>query len=546
MDARMTGSRQPGHEQLAVLASVLRRSGRQDDQASMVHIVAAAVEALGPCRAEGIFLDGRWLDVVAPDQEPGPGDLPGLVLAAEGGRLELAGSPWAWAYPIPDACGTTGYLVVGAACRPTENEQVLLQILAQQAGSALGNARLRDRQRQQAAELRLASSALQRGREIHDRLTRLARRGEGQDGIALAVHELTGRPAAVEDRFGNLRAWAGADRPVPYPKNDPERREMLLRRVMAARGPLRDGERLVCVAQLAGAPVGLLAVSDPDGTAGDAERVAMEHATTVLAMEVARLQGLVETEMHLRSKLVLDLVAGADQPGILNRAQALGYDLGRPHRVIAVEGRRGQADTDALFHAVSCAAADAQVGSLLAARVRDVIVLADAEVPWERFRASVVAELHGGRCRVGVGGSCRELSDFPRSYREANLALRIQKEVRSREQVTIFDELGVYQVLGTARDTSAMERFVRQWLGALMSYDAIHGTRLVLTLSEYLERGGNYDSSARALSVHRSTLKYRLRRIREVSGHDLGLPDTQFNLQLATRAWRTLRALRDS
>jgi DNA-binding PucR family transcriptional regulator len=44
--------------------------------------------------------------------------------------------------------------------------------------------------------------------------------------------------------------------------------------------------------------------------------------------------------------------------------------------------------------------------------------------------------------------------------------------------------------------------------------------------------------------VHRSTLKYRLQRIKEISGHDLGDPDTSFNLQLATRAWRTLAALR--
>ena len=78
-----------------------------------------------------------------------------------------------------------------------------------------------------------------------------------------------------------------------------------------------------------------------------------------------------------------------------------------------------------------------------------------------------------------------------------------------------------------------------------MDYDATHGSQLVMTLSEYLDRGGNYDATARALSVHRSTLKYRLRRIREVSGYDLGVPDTQFNLQLAARAWRTMQALRD-
>ena len=66
---------------------------------------------------------------------------------------------------------------------------------------------------------------------------------------------------------------------------------------------------------------------------------------------------------------------------------------------------------------------------------------------------------------------------------------------------------------------------MREWLGALIDYDASHGAQLVMTLSEYLDCGGNYDATARALSVHRNTLKYRLRRIREVSGHDLGLPE---------------------
>jgi len=390
-----------------------------------------------------------------------------------------------------------------------------------------------------------ASRELRRMREIHDRLTGVAQRGEGQAGIAAAVHDLTGRPAAVEDRFGNLRAWAGPGRPEPYPKDDPAGREELLRGALAGPGPLRDGARLVCVARLAGVPVGVLAVADPDQTAGDADRVALEHAATVLAMEVARLQGLEEAQPRRRSQLVLDLIGGADLPGILNRAQALGYDLGRPHRVIAVEGRR-QEDIDAFARAVGRAAADTGAGSLLAPRTRDVIVLADAEVPWERFRAAVVAELHGGRCRLGVGGRCLDPADFPRSCREAGVALRLQKAVRSRELVTLFEQLGVYQVLGTAKDTAAMERFARQWLGALLDYDAIHGTQLVRTLSEYLDLGGSYDASARALSVHRSTLKYRLKRIRDVSGHDLAVPDTQFNLQLASRAWRTLQALRGS
>jgi sugar diacid utilization regulator len=373
----------------------------------------------------------------------------------------------------------------------------------------------------------------------------VALEGEGQEGIAQAVYELTGYPAAIEDRFGNLRAWAGPGRPDHYPKETPRHRDGLLRRAVKAAGPIRDGERLFSVALLGGAAVGVLVLHDPDGTAMEAERVAIEHATTVLAMELARLQTLAEAETRMRSDLVIELVEGAEGSRALNRAQALGYDLGRPHRVVVVEGCHGEEEADEFFRAVRRAVRDARVGSLLAARLRDVVVLADTEVPWDKFRAAVAGELHGADCRIGVGGRRAAVDEFPDSYREAQLALKIQQVVSGREHITLFDDLGVYKVLSTAQNSASIERFVHEWLGTLMDYDSAHGSQLVMTLSEYLECGGNYDATARVLSVHRNTLKYRLRRIREVSGHDLGLPDTLFNLQLAVRAWRTVQALRD-
>jgi sugar diacid utilization regulator len=236
-------------------------------------------------------------------------------------------------------------------------------------------------------------------------------------------------------------------------------------------------------------------------------------------MQVAHLQSMVESKARARSNLVLELVAGEDGPGMANRAQGLGYDLGRPHRVLALECESSSGDVDVFFHAVSRAATATQVGSLVATRFNDVIVLAEREAEWNRFHSSVVAEMRGSPCFVGVGGRAEEIPGFARSYREAQLALEMQKAIGGNGQVTIFDELGIYQVLGTTTDIPAIERFARAWLGALLSYDAVHGTRLVGTLAEYLDCGGSYDATAAALSVHRSTLKYRLRRIREVSGH---------------------------
>ena len=541
----------PVREQLSALRSMLVLAmllTQQDSQDDIVHYVANAVESLGSCTTEGIFLDGLWQDVRIPGRKAT--SLPAVVDAADGGPVMLADVPWSWAYSLSSRHGPAGYLVVGAPAPPTESERFLLQVLAQQTGVALANARLHGREREQAEELRLANLALVRGMEIHDRLTKVALGGDGQAGIAQAVYELTDRPAAIEDRFGNLLAWAGPDRPDPYPKADPVQRGRLLDRAIAATGPVREGKRLLSVAMLGGSPVALLVLHDPAGTAADTERVAVEHATTVLAMEIARLQHLAQGEARMRTDLVLDLVgdAGADPATMLNRAQALGYDLGRPHRVVLVEAVRAHRDDDIglFFHAVGRAARAVGLGSLLAPRLHDVVLLADTEVCWDLFWARIVTEMHGRRCRIGVGGRVLELDRFPHSCQEAELALRMQETAGGPEQITLFDSLGIYKILATAGDTSAMERFVTEWLGPLIDYDAGHGTPLVLTLSKYLDCGGNYDASAEALSVHRSTIKYRLQRIRQVSGHDLGLPDVQFNLQVATHAWRTLQALRQS
>lgn len=539
----------PGRELLSAYRHLLALSTvlmQQDDQARILVLVADAVKSLGPCRAEGVLVAGEWQVARFRDTAPDSADLAATFRAPDGAQVELTDAAWTWAYPMAIPRAPAGCLVVSAAAQPTESERFLLQVLAQQAGIALANASLHSRERMHAAELRAANLALRRSMNIHDRLTQVALSGEGQDGIARAVYELTGHPAYIEDCFGNLRAWAGPDYPDTYGKERPARRERLLRRARDGSGPTRDDDCLVSVARLAGAPVGLLVLADPDRTAGEAERVAMEHATTVLTMQVAHLQSMVESKARARSNLVLELVAGDVGPGMANRAQGLGYDLGRPHRVLALECQNGGGDVDVFFDAVSRAATTAQVGSLVATRFNDVIVLADREAEWSRFHTSVVAEMHGSPCFVGVGGRAEEIRDFARSYREAQLALEMQKAIGGNGQVTIFDELGIYQVLGTTTDISAIERFAKVWLGALLDYDAVHGTRLVATLGEYLDCGGSYDATAAALSVHRSTLKYRLRRIREVSGHDLGIPDTQFNLHVATRAWRTIQVLRRS
>ncbi|MFC3995265.1 PucR family transcriptional regulator [Nocardiopsis sediminis] len=65
------------------------------------------------------------------------------------------------------------------------------------------------------------------------------------------------------------------------------------------------------------------------------------------------------------------------------------------------------------------------------------------------------------------------------------------------------------------------EEFVAQVLGRLRDHDARNGTDLVATVHRYLDHDANIEATARAMGVHRNTLRTRLRTAERVSGRPL-------------------------
>jgi DNA-binding PucR family transcriptional regulator len=139
---------------------------------------------------------------------------------------------------------------------------------------------------------------------------------------------------------------------------------------------------------------------------------------------------------------------------------------------------------------------------------------------------------------IGIGSRFDSPRDCPESFDKARRALNIRLRSAVPAGASVFDELGFYHLV--AADAGATEAFVREWLGVLIYYDANKNSALLQTLSEYLESGVSSDESAAALHIHRSTLRYRLGRIGELTGHDLRNVDTRFTLHAPTRTWRFL------
>jgi sugar diacid utilization regulator len=541
-----------GNLRALLVISLLMTESVEEEQ--ILQLASSSAPGLGHWRIEGYaFVDGGW----RPGTDGGPARMPtGLPaqlaeLGGSAGLVKLPGRSWASAFPLRSVAGLLGHLIASSDETPSSDENFLIQVVAQQTGVAVSNARLHARERATAAELVATNAALeetvttlQRSIRIHDRLTKVAVSAEGQPGIAKALHELTGMSVAIEDRHGNLRAWGGPGEPIPYPKESFARREQLLRRLMREGKPVRDGARLTMLASPRPDVLGVLSLIDPMRSADTADLIALEHGATVLSMELARVRGIADTELRLRRDLVHDLLNGTDDESAYLRADALEHDLRQPHRVIVIQGRGRTRNEDLLLHAVRRTVRDHRLSFMLDTWSGAVVLLTAGEANWEQLRTSILTELGGGLCRLGVGSLCSKPSELPRSLREAQLALRLQQTLLSGTAACEYSKLGVFRMLAAIPNLSEVDSFVREWLGVLIDYDKAKHAELVKTLTQYLEHGGNYDATALKLSVHRSTLKYRLQRIRELTGLELNDPDVHFNLQLATRAWTTVEALR--
>jgi len=540
-----------GEFRALLVISLLMAESVSEDQ--ILDLAASSAAGLGAWRIDGYsFTDGQWRPSIG-GCAPSPAGLARQLaaLGAVSSKVDLPGRRWAWAYPLRGVGGLLGHLIASSDQEPSSEQRFLIQVLAQQTGVAVSNARLHAKERATAAELAVTNTALaetvtnlRRSMDIHQRLTQVAVSGEGQPGIAKALHELTGMPVAIEDRYGNLSAWAGPGQPDPYPKESFAKREHLLRRLIRAGQPIRDGERLSLLASPRSDVIGVLTLIDPQRRADSADLVALEHGGTVLSMELARLRGIADTELRLRRDLVHDLLAGTDDESALTRAEALAYDLRRPHRVVVVEGRGRTQAQDALLTAVRRAMRLARQTGLCETWSGNVAIVTAGQADWDQMCRVIMSDV-GIRCHIGVGGACGRPAELPRSLREAGLALRLQKTLLHGGGACEYPKLGIFRMLAGISDLTDVDTFVREWLGSLLDYDARRKAELVHTLTQYLEHGGNYDATAAELSVHKSTLKYRLQRIRELTGLELNDPDVHFNLQLATRAWGTLQALHD-
>ena len=143
---------------------------------------------------------------------------------------------------------------------------------------------------------------------------------------------------------------------------------------------------------------------------------------------------------------------------------------------------------------------------------------------------------------VGMGELRESPEQVIESYREAESALQVGQRLRDAEdpddRIHAFSALGVQRLLFalSQENPETLRAFEENTIGSLTTYDDRHGTGLFKTLKAYVECNGNAAEVAELLHVHKHTVRYRLRRVTELTGLDVTKFEDAAQLYLAVRA----------
>ena len=300
------------------------------------------------------------------------------------------------------------------------------------------------------------------------------------------------------------------------------------------------------------------------GRAGEPPAALLRVVTTLIASEVERLRAPERASeaaqgAFLRAVLRREVT---DRGDLVARGEELGIDLAGGGAVIVVRAHHLAPTEDdwraRVLAAAERAARTSAPGSLAAVIAADrdgagqvVVLVPEADDHAVRRVAGAIARelhstLHGFTFAVGHSRVAQDPVDLYRAGNEALLAANVAETrpaaVGETPGVLAFEDTGAYRLLlpAMSEDPAELQRFYTETVEPLVAYDAQYETVLVQTLETFLECDGNVAGTAQRLYTHRHTVRYRLERVRDLCGLDVGSTDGRERLGLGLKAMRVL------
>jgi PucR family transcriptional regulator, purine catabolism regulatory protein len=122
------------------------------------------------------------------------------------------------------------------------------------------------------------------------------------------------------------------------------------------------------------------------------------------------------------------------------------------------------------------------------------------------------------------------------SFHEARCALEaVRLRNGNAPDVASYEHLGAFQLLLSVQDEEALSSYCRTVLAPIEQGEGEYGDELVRSLDVFIEHNGHWEKAANALYCHRHTLRYRIRRVEQLTGRDFSSARDRIEFWLALR-----------
>jgi purine catabolism regulator len=122
------------------------------------------------------------------------------------------------------------------------------------------------------------------------------------------------------------------------------------------------------------------------------------------------------------------------------------------------------------------------------------------------------------------------------AFHEARCALEaVRLRNGSAPEIASYADLGAFQLLLSLQDDDALSSYCRSVLDPIEQGEGEYGEELVRSLDVFIEHNGHWEKAAAALFCHRHTLRYRIRRIEQLTGRDFSRARDRIEFWLALR-----------
>ncbi|MDF2800981.1 MAG: Purine catabolism regulatory protein-like family [Anaerocolumna sp.] len=152
----------------------------------------------------------------------------------------------------------------------------------------------------------------------------------------------------------------------------------------------------------------------------------------------------------------------------------------------------------------------------------------------EEYARMLIQEVFGNiediKVNTGISESIIGYSRIKTCYKQALTALNTTKLIN--ETILQYKDTGIYKLLYAVEDMNVLRLYMNGTVQRIEEYDQLHHTDYLATLKCYIDNDGSIQKVSSHLNVHRNTINYKIKAMKELFSLELNYKDIT-NLSIA-------------